>query len=44
LQKFGFQLVENLTPADIESRYFANRADDYHAYEHVHFARALKNA
>jgi methyltransferase (TIGR00027 family) len=43
LQKFGFLLVENLTPVDIENRYFANRMDDYHAFEHVHFARALKS-
>jgi methyltransferase (TIGR00027 family) len=42
LKKFGFRLHENLSPAEIEACYFANRDDDYHAFEHVHFARALK--
>ncbi len=37
----GWQLVENLSPAEIEARYFQGRQDDYHAFEHVHFARAV---
>ena len=41
LDRLGFQLVENLSPADIESRYFQGRGDAYHAFEHVHFARAV---
>lgn len=41
LQQAGLMLKENLSPADIEKRYFANRTDDYHAFEHVHFARAI---
>ena len=34
-------LTENLSPAEIEARYFAGRTDRYHAFEHVHFARAV---
>jgi methyltransferase (TIGR00027 family) len=37
----GFHLEENLAPAEIEQRYFQGRADRYHAFEHVHFARAV---
>jgi methyltransferase (TIGR00027 family) len=40
LAPVGLTLVENLSPADLEARYFANRTDGYHAFEHVHFARA----
>ncbi len=40
LERDGFRLLENLSPAEIETRYFAGRADQYHAFEHVHFARA----
>ncbi len=36
----GFHLEENLGPAEIEGRYFQGRHDQYHAFEHVHFARA----
>ncbi len=41
LAEVGFMLAENLSPADIEARYFAGRSDGYHAFEHVHFARAV---
>jgi len=41
LQDCGLRLVESLDPRDIEARYFQNRADAYHAFEHVHFARAV---
>ncbi|HZD60800.1 MAG TPA: class I SAM-dependent methyltransferase [Anaerolineae bacterium] len=34
----GLRLHENLSPADIEARYFQGRTDNYHAFEHVHFA------
>lgn len=40
LARVGFRLVETLPPEAIEARYFSQRADDYHAFEHVHFARA----
>ena len=40
LDQAGFRLEENLDPAEIEARYFQQRADEYHAFEHVHFARA----
>ncbi len=41
LARLGFRLEEELAPAEIEARYFQNRADDYHAFEHVHFATAV---
>ncbi len=40
LHRLGLTLEENLSPADIEKRYFQGRTDRYHAFEHVHFARA----
>ena len=40
LDRAGFRLEENLDPAAIEARYFQQRADEYHAFEHVHFAGA----
>ena len=41
LQTVGFQLAEDLGPAEIEARYFQGRTDEYHAFEHVHVARAV---
>jgi len=41
LASFGFNLRENLSPEDIEERYFKGRTDGYHAYEHGHFACAV---
>jgi methyltransferase (TIGR00027 family) len=40
LKTLGFDLAENLGPAEIEARYFNGRADNYHAFAQVHFARA----
>jgi len=40
LESLGLLLHENLSPEDIERRYFEERSDDYSAFEHVHFARA----
>jgi methyltransferase (TIGR00027 family) len=40
LQQAGFRLRDNLSPAEIEARYFQGRSDGYHAFEHVHFALA----
>lgn len=40
LARLGLQLQENLGPSDIDVRYFQNRTDDYHAFDHVHFAKA----
>ncbi|MEJ2672195.1 MAG: hypothetical protein P8168_08350 [Deltaproteobacteria bacterium] len=37
----GLRLVEDLTPAHIEARFFAGREDGYHACEHAHFAGAV---
>jgi hypothetical protein len=37
----GFRLRENLSPADIPARFFANRADGHTAFEHAHLARAV---
>ncbi len=36
----GLLLRENLSPSDIEERYFQGRTDGYHAGGHIHFARA----
>ncbi len=41
LASLGFSLQENLSPADIEERYFKGRPDGYHSYEHGHFACAV---
>lgn len=40
LQMLGLRLEEDLGPAEIERRYFRDRKDGYHAFEHVHFAMA----
>jgi methyltransferase (TIGR00027 family) len=40
LDSVGLTLVEQLTPADIQARYFAGRSDGYRALEHTHFAAA----
>ncbi len=40
LDRVGFRSEEDLDPAAIEQRFFQHRADDYHAFEHVHLARA----
>ncbi len=40
LSRNGWQLQENLDPTEIEARYFSGRTDGYHAFEHVHFAKA----
>lgn len=42
LEKAGFQLYEHLTPLEIEERYFKGRNDEYHAFENVNFALAVK--
>ncbi|MCL4514072.1 MAG: class I SAM-dependent methyltransferase [Firmicutes bacterium] len=41
LEILGLRLLENLSPADIEERYFQGRTDGYHANEHFNFARAM---
>jgi len=40
LAQAGLRLEENLSPADIQARYFSGRADGYRAFEQMHFARA----
>jgi methyltransferase (TIGR00027 family) len=42
LEKTNFQLYEHLTPLEIEERYFKGRSDDYHAFENINFALAVK--
>lgn len=37
----GFRLVENLSPAEINGRYFRARNDKYYACENAHFACAV---
>jgi methyltransferase (TIGR00027 family) len=41
LASLGLCLQENVSPTGIEERYFSGRTDAYHAYEHMHFARAV---
>lgn len=41
LARVRLKLVENLSPTDIQARYFAGRTDRYRAFEHVHFALAM---
>ncbi|WP_094603992.1 hypothetical protein SPSIL_044190 [Sporomusa silvacetica DSM 10669] len=41
LARLGLGLHENLSPTNIEERYFQKRTDGYHASEHVHFAQAV---
>jgi methyltransferase (TIGR00027 family) len=41
LAELGLRLEESLSPNEIEDRYFRNRQDNMHAFENVHFARAL---
>ena len=38
----AFSIEEHLSPDDIDAAYFADRADDYHACEHVHFMSIVK--
>lgn len=40
LDRIGLSLVEDLSPAEIQARYFAGRSDGYHALDHVHYAAA----
>lgn len=41
LESVGLRLVEHLSPSDIQDRYFKNRSDDYNAYEHAYFVKAV---
>jgi methyltransferase (TIGR00027 family) len=41
LARLGLHLHEDLSPSDIEERYFKERTDGYHAYDHAHFAWAV---
>jgi methyltransferase (TIGR00027 family) len=41
LSVLGLKLQENLSPAEIDAHYFQGRKDQYRAFEHVHFARAV---
>lgn len=37
LQNIGLHIDEQLSPAEIENRYFKGRIDHYYAYEHAYF-------
>jgi methyltransferase (TIGR00027 family) len=37
----GLLLHANLSPSDIEERYFQGRTDGYHAFKHIHLAHAV---
>lgn len=41
IASIGLSLYENLSPEDIEERYFQGRKDGHHAPEHGHFAYAI---
>ncbi|MFZ5644718.1 MAG: class I SAM-dependent methyltransferase [Bacillota bacterium] len=41
LAHIGLRLQEDLSPSDIQERYFQGRTDGYYACEHVHFAWAV---
>ncbi|GAX91553.1 class I SAM-dependent methyltransferase [Effusibacillus lacus] len=41
LQFVGLRLQEQLSPLEIQERYFQGRTDDYYAYEHAYFASAV---
>lgn len=41
LAPIGLRLLEDLSPSDVQGRYFQGRTDGYYACEHVHFARAV---
>jgi O-methyltransferase involved in polyketide biosynthesis len=41
LARLGLRLHENLSPTDVQKRYFQGRTDGYYACEHVHFAWAV---
>lgn len=41
LDCLGLRLCEDLSPTDIQGRFFAGRPDGYHACEHAHFAWAV---
>ena len=40
LNKIGLKLREDLSPSDIQSRYFQGRSDKYYALEQLHIACA----
>jgi len=40
MKLIGLELVENLCPWDIQTRWFMGRTDHYRACEHAHFAHA----
>lgn len=41
LSSLGFRLHENLSPSDIQKRYFQGITDSYYANEYVHFMSAM---
>lgn len=36
LARLGLSVLEDLSPADIQSRYFEGRTDGFYAFEHIH--------
>jgi methyltransferase (TIGR00027 family) len=41
IDALGYRLQENLSPAEIQAKYFRGRTDGYYAFEHIHFAHAV---
>ena len=41
LAPLGLRLQEDISPSDIQERYFQGRTDGYYECEHMHFAWAV---
>lgn len=41
LQSIGLHVHEQFSPDEIQKLYFLGRTDDYYAYEHAYFVRAV---
>jgi methyltransferase (TIGR00027 family) len=41
LEEAGWLIYEHLSPAEIETRYFAGRSDYLHAFEHINYVLAV---
>ncbi|MCE1255314.1 MAG: class I SAM-dependent methyltransferase [Anaerolineae bacterium] len=41
LNDLAYAVLENLPPSEIETRFFSGRSDAFHAFDHVHFMRAV---
>jgi O-methyltransferase involved in polyketide biosynthesis len=44
LSDSGLLIYEHLTPSDINDRFFTNRSDYLHAFEHINYVLAVKKS